>query len=264
MPSLLSEMHTDPVNTGARRFPFVRRRDDPAFAWKTVETQLLGREASSTEYLRAAASRDPETRVTSTLFGPPGIPTKPEIASLRLNQTVETRGHETFCRTNLFALCSHLLELEAPLSNYTATAAWAAPAMDERSRRAEAQSYAINLDHTLKELQRKVREHEDELEKVVNQARTADPLAQYLPRHRYGRARESSLNLLQDRLGSSRRLWKTSQPRSPSYRSRDPYSRPCSPCARLMRQSRSPRPIWRRRAPRRSKRNACSRPTKRG
>ena len=38
--------------------------------------------------------------------------------------------------------------------------------MDERSQRADAQLYSTNLDYTLKELQKKVREHETELEKV--------------------------------------------------------------------------------------------------
>jgi hypothetical protein len=38
--------------------------------------------------------------------------------------------------------------------------------MDERSRRAEAQAYTASLDQTLKELQQKVREHENDLERV--------------------------------------------------------------------------------------------------
>lgn len=43
--------------------------------------------------------------------------------------------------------------------------------MDERSRSAEAQVHATNLEYTLKELQRKVREHEAELDKVSRAAR---------------------------------------------------------------------------------------------
>lgn len=38
--------------------------------------------------------------------------------------------------------------------------------MDEPSRASEAQVYSANLDYTLKELQRKVKEHENELQKV--------------------------------------------------------------------------------------------------
>ncbi|KAH7163264.1 hypothetical protein B0J13DRAFT_518497 [Dactylonectria estremocensis] len=38
--------------------------------------------------------------------------------------------------------------------------------MNERSQGAEAQLYTANLDHTLKELQKKVREHENELQKL--------------------------------------------------------------------------------------------------
>jgi hypothetical protein len=38
--------------------------------------------------------------------------------------------------------------------------------MDHTSQRAEAQLYTANLDRTLKELQRKVREHETELQSV--------------------------------------------------------------------------------------------------
>lgn len=38
--------------------------------------------------------------------------------------------------------------------------------MDNGSRRAEEQAYSANLDYTLKELQRKVKEHEDELQRV--------------------------------------------------------------------------------------------------
>lgn len=38
--------------------------------------------------------------------------------------------------------------------------------MNERSHGAEAQLYTANLDHTLKELQKKIREHENELQKV--------------------------------------------------------------------------------------------------
>ena len=38
--------------------------------------------------------------------------------------------------------------------------------MDDRSQRAAAQAYTASLDQTLQELQQKVREHEDELEKV--------------------------------------------------------------------------------------------------
>ncbi|CAM1506725.1 Fc.00g063660.m01.CDS01 [Cosmosporella sp. VM-42] len=38
--------------------------------------------------------------------------------------------------------------------------------MDGRSQRADAQLYSTNLDYTLKELQKKVREHETELEKI--------------------------------------------------------------------------------------------------
>lgn len=40
--------------------------------------------------------------------------------------------------------------------------------MDDRSRNnSEAQSHATNIDHTLKELQRKVREHEAQLSEVA-------------------------------------------------------------------------------------------------
>jgi hypothetical protein len=38
--------------------------------------------------------------------------------------------------------------------------------MDEAPRASEAQVYGANLDYTLKELQRKVKEHENELKKV--------------------------------------------------------------------------------------------------
>lgn len=38
--------------------------------------------------------------------------------------------------------------------------------MDETTHRAEAQLYNTNLDYTLKELQKKVSEHEEELRKV--------------------------------------------------------------------------------------------------
>ena len=38
--------------------------------------------------------------------------------------------------------------------------------MDDELRRAEATAYTANLDFTLKELQRKVQQHEDELQQV--------------------------------------------------------------------------------------------------
>lgn len=38
--------------------------------------------------------------------------------------------------------------------------------MEDAPRAAEEQAYAANLDYTLKELQRKVKEHDDELERV--------------------------------------------------------------------------------------------------
>lgn len=38
--------------------------------------------------------------------------------------------------------------------------------MDDASRSTEPQAYSANLDYTLKELQRKVQEHEEELRRV--------------------------------------------------------------------------------------------------
>lgn len=40
--------------------------------------------------------------------------------------------------------------------------------MDASSRGLEEQEYTANLDYTLKELQSKVKQHEDELERVSN------------------------------------------------------------------------------------------------
>ena len=47
--------------------------------------------------------------------------------------------------------------------------------MDGESRGAEQQAYAANLDYTLKELQRKVKEYDDELERVRRAAPSIAP-----------------------------------------------------------------------------------------
>ncbi|KAF7545391.1 hypothetical protein G7Z17_g9215 [Cylindrodendrum hubeiense] len=77
--------------------------------------------------------------------------------------------------------------------------------MNERSQGAEAQLYTANLDHTLKELQKKVREYENELQKTIQESRA------YLASHRTGheqitrqleahQARLKDQNLLKDAL----------------------------------------------------------------
>lgn len=53
--------------------------------------------------------------------------------------------------------------------------------MGDRSPSSEAQVYAADLEYTLKELQRKVREHETELEKVsVRRAAKSKPRTSWL------------------------------------------------------------------------------------
>lgn len=91
--------------------------------------------------------------------------------------------------------------------------------MDERSRRAEAQTYATSLDYTLKELQRKVREHENELEQAslsfslffafsfgfsfISAFSACDEFPDLHSRSRYGppQARNNCRSLLQGKLG---------------------------------------------------------------